>query len=538
MSLNPFDDIIKQKADGHEAPVPKDAWDNIVKKKRRKPYPVFWWSLSSLLIIAGLFALIHFNKEGVSSTPASKNNYAVEKSAGKDGSPVNINNNDVTNLDNSIQGKEKEDGHHNNNGTSLNDTAIIANTNSNNIKDGKPNPNNTGSNNAQKSLTTTLPDSYAADNSTQQHITASDQAESTRKNKKLTGNKNGSARFVIKSADVDDEEIISNTGPGGKKDTRRKAIAEKEDKDIEVDNNVDPEPSSDKKIVSMKPVPGTGNVVIKDSVQKERTDSSSVLTHKEDPKGNRKAQDTTKSNKTPGFTIEFSGMPVFPIQSYNNDIAIKRSVVGANYREDYTANTVHTTIEPAVAFSLAVSKRINNKVRIGIGLQYLQLKEEIKLSGEETHTTYTEIDRLVNGSLVKDTVETITKGTRTIDAINSYKTYSIPLFMRYSAVNNCSWGIDINAGLYFNISSRYHNSINGVLEPVYNDVMQQPGNKTSTGVDLLAGIRLSRKLHNHFLLFTEPCMRFNLNEYELENSVINKKIHQAGIAFGIAYSIK
>jgi hypothetical protein len=54
MNNNDFDDIIKQKADDHQAPVPTDAWDNIANKKRKNPYPIFWFSLSSLLM-AGIF---------------------------------------------------------------------------------------------------------------------------------------------------------------------------------------------------------------------------------------------------------------------------------------------------------------------------------------------------------------------------------------------------------------------------------------------------------------------------------------------------
>ena len=36
MNNDNFDDIIKQKTGGHEAPVPADVWDNISKKKKRK----------------------------------------------------------------------------------------------------------------------------------------------------------------------------------------------------------------------------------------------------------------------------------------------------------------------------------------------------------------------------------------------------------------------------------------------------------------------------------------------------------------------
>src|ERR1700741_4850692 len=51
MTNNLFDDIIKQKADGHQANVPPDAWDNINNKKNRKPFG--WWWLALLLIATG-----------------------------------------------------------------------------------------------------------------------------------------------------------------------------------------------------------------------------------------------------------------------------------------------------------------------------------------------------------------------------------------------------------------------------------------------------------------------------------------------------
>src|ERR1700739_4061364 len=105
-----FDDIIKQQADGHQSPVPPDAWDNISKKKKRKPYPVFWWSLSA--IVLGVFTFLYLHNQqnnsgnkNIAGNPSIKNK--EKKQAARNNSTKKINTDKkqlpVTDSDNNIK---------------------------------------------------------------------------------------------------------------------------------------------------------------------------------------------------------------------------------------------------------------------------------------------------------------------------------------------------------------------------------------------------------------------------------------------------
>ncbi|MEO8771938.1 MAG: hypothetical protein ABI402_17710, partial [Ferruginibacter sp.] len=54
-----FDNIIKQKTNNHEAHVPPGAWDNIIKKEKKRRFTFFWWTAGILLCA---FSLIGYYK--------------------------------------------------------------------------------------------------------------------------------------------------------------------------------------------------------------------------------------------------------------------------------------------------------------------------------------------------------------------------------------------------------------------------------------------------------------------------------------------
>jgi hypothetical protein len=61
--MSEFDDIIKQKANSHESPVPPGAWDNINKKKRKRRF-IIWWMLAALIITGvGTPAYLHLKND-------------------------------------------------------------------------------------------------------------------------------------------------------------------------------------------------------------------------------------------------------------------------------------------------------------------------------------------------------------------------------------------------------------------------------------------------------------------------------------------
>jgi hypothetical protein len=86
-----FDDFIKNKANEHEAPVPPDAWDNIVQKKKKRRFAFWWWSSVSLLLLVlsagGYFLLAKKNDTTTTAdtnTGKQANNIQAQASKGQE----------------------------------------------------------------------------------------------------------------------------------------------------------------------------------------------------------------------------------------------------------------------------------------------------------------------------------------------------------------------------------------------------------------------------------------------------------------------
>ena len=155
------------------------------------------------------------------------------------------------------------------------------------------------------------------------------------------------------------------------------------------------------------------------------------------------------------------------------------------------------------------------------------------LKGEETTTTYSTINRLVveanRSYLVTDTIETITEGTREINAVNSYQLISVPLFAQYHAGKLLGCNISFTGGLFFNVYNHYSNSINPIIAA--------NSNNNKLGIDIYGGLRLSKLYGRKIELFAEPTVRFNLNQPDIKNALLNKQIKQAGVAVGVAVKL-
>ena len=89
--MNPFDDIIQEKANNHEAPVPAGAWDNIIKKEKKRRYLLFGWLFALLLCgltIGGYYVYTRGNVTGrnqpdsVGKVDAADKLNTIEASAG------------------------------------------------------------------------------------------------------------------------------------------------------------------------------------------------------------------------------------------------------------------------------------------------------------------------------------------------------------------------------------------------------------------------------------------------------------------------
>jgi hypothetical protein len=510
--MSSFDDIIRQKADGHEAPVPPDAWDKIMPRKKKRRF-IFWLWMLAALIIAGVGtpAYLHWQKkdtarQAITAIPQQHNPSAVEQQ--KKNNPENINvvketAAAVTNVNTGSAATTAMD-------QNTNDKTTIGTTTTTLEKDNHPAEQN------KKTITTkakTIATIHAAEIATADILSNStvgnDQKKSFRKNKIIAKRTNKKTTAQITEAE-----------------TGETAIQTVEEKPL-------PKEPGNNKTTTTEQQPSKEKITTAEIAETKKTDSNTI-TKQPEPQPATTVAKKTETKKRSLFA-EFSFLPFLPTEQSNTAAPLARSAFNNMVLSEFKSNSIKTTLEPSVAFQLALRKNISSRWQIGAGVQYAQLKETIHLSGEETTTTYGTINRLVvepsRSYLVTDTIETITEGTREINAVNSYQLISVPLFAQYHAGKLLGCNISFTGGLFFNVYNHYSNSINPIVSSGANS------NNNALGIDVYGGLRLSKLYGQKIELFAEPTVRFNLNQPNIKNALLSKQIKQAGVAVGVAVKL-
>lgn len=489
-----FDDIIRGKANEHEAPVPPGAWDNIARQKKKRRFG-FWWRGGGVLLLACLLTSGYFiSKEKNSETIVAENKTK----------PV-------------ADGKRNE---------AIAETVMPVAPNGYNKQpvannDGQPglpmatNENeNVGTRAVKGNLSTTvaspLPDEAAGAINGKNGKKANEGKPLLAANGKQRKKTKGKTAFSNKAATP--EEI--NNAAETKNATAETTIAlqNEETKNIAANNSTKTATQIGKNLPDTKESkPATGS-------KKENT------------------APTKPKNKKHWF-IEAAAVPLIASTMYNKNIPFIRTLTENNTVSVYKANLKSASIEPAVALCFFVRTQISKKLDAGMGMQYMLLKENLQIEGKETTTTNTIVQRLANGQLLPDTVATVSEGTRSVNATNSYELFSIPLFLQYNIIENEQWSLGAVGGFYFNISSNYKDEINrNAVAPLQG----APGTrgKNSTGVDIFAGMRIGKKLSRRLDIFAMPSIRLGLAKYNVKNGLLDKNINQGGVGFGLCYIIK
>ena len=480
-----FDDIIKNKADEHEAPVPPDAWDNIVQQKKKRRIAIWWWGGSLLLLLASLLTAGYFisnnQKQNDSNTvtaskPVEEKNKIVNPALSEPAAKQ------------SQATDEKEKG---NIIPGIDDSKVAVDKNENTHSTG---------------IKTNAEAGKELDKNNKAKIVSANRV--TKKDK---------GRLQSKQLNPGLEEINNND----------------EKENVAVENNV-----AEKNEVSKATKEPAAEQQKDSSIATDKNILAGIETKDATPQQTEKKENKTLTKQTNkhSWFIDAGIAPLLTSSQYDENIAFNRTLFSNNNLAVYNASLLKTTIEPAVAFSLAVRRELSKKFTVGTGLQYLLLKENISIEGKEINTAYTVVNRLVNGALIADTVETVTEGTRNINAVNSYHLFSIPVFMQYNIIKKPKWNLSAVGGMYINISSSYQNEINrnATAQLI---VTPAAGNKTNTGLDVFAGIRIGKTLGRRFDFFAMPSMRWSLGKYNIKNSLLNKNINQAGVQFGVSYKI-
>jgi hypothetical protein len=229
-------------------------------------------------------------------------------------------------------------------------------------------------------------------------------------------------------------------------------------------------------------------------------------------------------------------------QEYKNPLFLRRTTIGTESRNVFTANSIKTTLMPSVAYTASILKDIKKRLVVGAGFQYMNLKEKISLSGTDTTTNFNIVKRLVSDPvapfLIDDTVSVITTGNRNINAQNNYTYINIPVFAQYQIAAKKKWALAVRGGINFNIKTTYKNEIQGSWIRKYATGDELPGNKTNVGVSFFGGMKGSLQIRQKLELFIMPVFTYQPGTYNLKNAVLNKRISSAGISVGLSFQIK
>jgi hypothetical protein len=530
MTNQSFDNLVKQKANDHESPVPAGVWEAIVKGKKKRRYPVFWWTtgLGLVLLTVGIGILYKVggshhatadqitavipktntypkgkNNDTASAIPATINVYADTMAVVRIGSdnapavlPARL---DVANDSFLVKEDQPSDARVRN--STVSTPALSAMDNSSHLsRPLLPQSSSASSTGIGQRSNATLPG--------QKEIPATEITGGLLKNP-MTSHTVFPSSFTRENAS-DDTTIAATKDlldiPGG-------------DSYLLLNKNLQNLLSGSKLLQhsAIAHLPAIADSIIEPdmpTIKKIRPDQS-------------------------GWSIDISVIPFQPVQQKQSLLSLTRTTIDNMHTTEYKPDNIQATLRTALAYNLGINKRINKHISIGAGLQYAMIKEHITLTGKETNTFYEVVQRLDNSGgnpvLRDDTVASVTSGIRVIDAINSYRLLEIPLSIQYMLVEQSSWSLRLHGGMQLGIAARYHNSIKGKLIPVYSSGSHAESSPAMR-VGFFAGIRVTNRLTKKYHVFAAPYFRFSTGNY---NTIINSKpIHQAGIAFGISYQIR
>lgn len=503
--MSSFDDIIHDKASGHEAPVPAGAWDKIMPPKRKRRYLLWYWMLGAVIIAGmGIPAMLHFKNQ-------PKSVVAVEQHF-KTTPPVTAQHNPIL---------EQAKSHKSN-------TNEAVSTSATGEADVAPAPKSAGTTEfvasglkalqqikpAHKQLNAKANAKVQTGEVIDLLLTPNKENDELKSGANVVASnqsirKNTSKKVTAKVSTANPEEVLATTE--SKQSGVMQVVSEEETATV---NNV------------IKAIPSASKlgVALKDSSVSLQPSNTAAIT------------ETVKKKK--GFTglfIDLAVIPFIPVQQSGGGAVFGRTTMVDGVRTEFVANQFSSRLSSAIGVQAALRKSIGNRWLIGSGLQYATVKETVELKGEETSISYTRVNRLqtVNNVpvLVIDSVLNIQKGTREINAVNSYRFISIPVFVQYRAGKFAGLDLAITGGAYFTIQSVYSNAIT----PGVNSSLPVAASKG--GVDLFGGLRLSKQFRR-FNLFAEPAVRVNLVESNVKNALVSGQVRQFALAVGTAFKLK
>lgn len=516
MTNQSFDNEVKQKLSGHESPVPDGMWEAIAEKKKKRRYPFFWW-LTSAGVLATLITGVIIARPWLASLDKKTTAPIAKKSATSS---------------NDRGTKDKYDTIHTESATNPVTAALSS---------GQANDETSPVDIRTKKTISYLP-------GIDTNISINNAGGSKAAKKKETAitpviqPKSSSGR----SSENNDAIVQIEVQPGGKVKRPGKTIAGSNTSDKINENGLASTFETSKETGS--------SMKVSEEYAIEKNLRYATHPNNDMPGINKFLQFSSPAKHLPDSSIKQPVLAIKAPSGKNNwsvDVGLsffqplrqKQALASINrvtnsnsnmHVAQYRADTIQSNLQPAFAYTIAVQKRINKRLLIGAGIQYGVMKEHLVLKGRETHTDYQVVQRLENGSLRDDTVAVVTAGTRTIDAINSYRFLDIPLSLQYVVIEKSNLSLRITGGVNLGLYSRYNNSIEGNLQAVYSSGTAASKQPAGFRTEFYTGFRISRRLLNRVDIYAEPYLRFNAGKYA--NTVINNRaVHQAGIRAGLIF---
>jgi len=515
-----FDDIIRKKADTYEAPVPADAWGNIVQgKKKKRRVLFFWWIVGLLLLGAGTTFLYTGVKEktpmegnyAVTETKELKENTSANNRKDRGDEATAIKNDFIT--DTTAEKGEKTIAQYDSNMQSLKDTI-------------------------NKNL---LPgDAFTRTNLDPTTIHKKELPGKRDTKNKPEKNKKAFSKNTLAGNDLN--VMITNAYAGNNQLTGTDKTPANENVNPinshqDTDGSVD-KTNTAKEVESEVNFTDANVVAISIFFPKTTYELPNSLLHSINAHTNSDLPVKIKTQHS-RWKVDFGIAPSLSFRGSNDLMPLSRTILTTDAVTTFKADETKISLQPGIAFSIALRKKISKNIHLGIGFQYAVIKEKIFMSGTENITHYSIVKKLVNDNngtyLVNDTAKAFSSGKRIINGLNSYITLSMPVIMQMEIFPHRFYSLEFAVGVYLNVLRNYKNSIQGNF--VSNNTMLKETKKTTgIGVDFFSGLRFSTTLNKRIGMFAEPGIRFNLLKNKNSGSFNTKHIHQAGVGIGLTYS--
>lgn len=494
--MSSFDDIIRQKAQGHEAPVAADAWSRISGKRRRKK-PAAWFILPLLIIAGGLLWFV-WNQSRTTSTATTTAGEVSAKSVETSSKPS------VSEA--KIPGTPLSSAH-----PVANQSAVVSEYRAAA---------------AARSATSSVAATTSPVNRTTADMQNRDvsviQSEKTNQKPHSKQKRSVRSKYQLQTAqgaagqndDPSSASVITEVSTGSDLATtvlKPGELAGMQEPAVSINNPTARQVHTDSAKINPEPVRQN------ESPKPGKTDVNTA------------SQKSTHKRKwwiEPGVTL------LFPVQTHGVFPAISRNTTSFNTRTVFTPDQFQVTLKPSLAFSMMAAHEFGRRWQWVAGLQYLQMNEQLYISGPEQTSQFTQVSRLDNSSgtsvLIQDTVETVSTGIRTVHAKNQLRFFELPVLVRYqlsSTSSRIQWSLQ--GGFSLNYLASYINSIQPAI------VAQTPVKDQRYGINFFGGITITGPLRKRLQWYLQPQGRLSLKHANSAKMLQTYPLHWFGMGMGI-----